>query len=69
MKLNNKQGLYGVIMIILSMLGLSIFLFDFNLKHCDNYCIYIVVGIKVLGLLITYFGIKIWKQHFKNQEK
>ncbi|MBV1928358.1 MAG: hypothetical protein KUG81_02445 [Gammaproteobacteria bacterium] len=63
MALENKLGLYVILMVFLFVGGLSVFVWDFKLE--DD--IIFTVIIKMNGMLAAYGATLIWAKHFKSK--
>ena len=75
MKLETKLGIYAIMIILLSLIGLSILLYPFEYysildtktenTNVSLIAITTVFGTKVIGVLFIYIANKIYNKHFK----
>lgn len=61
MKLETKLGLYFILVIILVLIGLSMMMYPTNLPIVS------AIIVKVLGLISTAIGLKIFAKHFNER--
>jgi len=71
MKLETKLGIYAIITIVLTIIGLSVMLYPFefySLIDTKNFStLSIVFGIKGVGVIMLYISSEIYSKHFKKE--